>query len=85
MVTSSTPTPMPAISRHRLISGAVVCSAMISVAAEYQSSETVKTVRRPYLSARPARKNVPMNKPANDAATNAPSPETPKKDAVVVE
>src|SRR5471032_3592884 len=44
MVTSSTPTPMPAISRHRLIAGAVVCSAMISVAAEYQSSETVKTV-----------------------------------------
>src|ERR1700680_683785 len=65
MVTSSTPTPMPAIRRHRLIAGAVVCSAMTSVAAEYQRSETVKTVRRPYLSARPARKNVTIKKPAN--------------------
>ncbi|MGF6483448.1 hypothetical protein QFZ91_005675 [Paraburkholderia sp. JPY419] len=85
IVTNSTPTPMPAIRRHRLIADALSCQAITKVATEYQSSETVKVVLRPKRSARRDKQNVPMKRPANDAATNAPSPEKPKNDAVVVE
>ena len=47
MVTSSTPMPMPAMKRHRSMPKPVVWNAMMTVATEYQSSEEVKTARRP--------------------------------------
>ena len=57
-----------------------LCSAMIADDAAYQSSETVKIVRRPNRSATKPNRMVPMNRPANSAATklatlfNASSP-----------
>ena len=47
IVTSSTPMPMPAMKRHRSMPKPVVWNAMISVLAQYQSSEKVKIKRRP--------------------------------------
>ena len=54
------------------------------VAAVYHNSDQVKTNRRPQRSDRKPRKNVPMNRPANVAAINAPMPEKPKRLCVVL-
>jgi hypothetical protein len=53
------------------------------VAAVYHNRDEVKTNRRPKRSDRKPRKNVPMNRPANVAAMNAPTPERPKTLCVV--
>ena len=50
---------------------------MIAVVIEYQISEKVNTVRRPYWSATWPRQIAPTNRPANRANTKVPMPATP--------
>ena len=50
---------------------------MMAVVIEYQISEKVNTVRRPYWSATWPRQIAPTNRPANRANTKVPMPATP--------
>jgi len=85
MVTSSTPMPIPATIRQIKMCGAECWKAITTLAAEYHSSEQVKITRRPERSAVKLKSDVPMNNPANVAATKLASPVNPKKDAEVLE
>ena len=51
MVTSSTPTPTPAMKRQRSMPNTEFWHAMMTVKIEYQSSAQVNTLRRPNRSA----------------------------------
>ena len=82
-MTSSTPMPTPAMNRQTSIQVAVVWKAMIADEAAYQSSDTVKMVRRPNRSATNPNSMVPTNSPANRAATKAAMPD-PNRPGVVV-
>jgi hypothetical protein len=82
-VTSSTPMPIPAIRRQRLMPPGVVWNAMTRVATQYQTKEYVKTVRRPKRSAAWVKNIVPMNRPANRAAMNDARPVKPNRETVV--
>ncbi len=68
MVTSWTPTPMPAMNRHRSTAAALLCVAIMAVQATYHSRDQVNTERRPNLSATEEKRAVPMNRPAKVAA-----------------
>ncbi len=50
---------------------------------QYHTSETVKTVLRPNLSAACVKNSVPMNRPLNSAAINDASPVNPNRETVV--
>ena len=83
MVTSSTPMPMPQMKRHRLRLKASCWNAITSEAAAYHSSETVKIVRRPNLSATKPNKAVPTNRPKKNEATKPAIPVVPSRPGVV--
>ena len=83
IVVSSTPTPIPAINRQRLTPFAVVCNAIITVAALYQSKAMVNIRRRPRRSATWLSSNVPMNNPVKKAPMKLPMPVMPNSPAVV--
>ena len=61
--------PMPVITRQMRIPGVVVWQAITIAPTVYHSSEYVKIVRRPSLSAANPNASVPMKRPANVAAT----------------
>ena len=75
---------MPAMKRQTLRPSAPVCVAMAAEATAYHSSEMVKMVRRPNRSATKPNTIVPMNSPANSAATKLATPELPNRPGVVV-
>ncbi len=83
IVTSSAPTPIPAITRQNTIAYGLVWNDMIAAQIVYHSSATTKIRRRPYLSAANATQNVPMKSPRNNAPTKAPRPVRSKNEAVV--
>ncbi len=56
---------------------------MMTLATVYQSSEPVKTARRPYRSARKPQAMVPMNRPVNSAAMKLATPVIPNNPDVV--
>ena len=75
--------PTPAMKRHASRDVESVCSAMMMDAALYQSSEMVKTVRRPNRSATKPNSMVPTNNPLNRAAMNPAIPDVPNSPGVV--
>ena len=80
MVTSSTPMPMPVITRQTRIPDVVVWKAITTELAVYHNNEYVKIVRRPNLSAINPNANVPMKSPAKVADTKLASPVSPKNE-----
>jgi hypothetical protein len=83
MVTISTPSPNPATNRQLLRPKAVVWKAITRLAALYQSSDQVNIARRPNRSARKPQAMVPINNPANNAATKLATPVEPNRPGVV--
>jgi len=74
MLTSSTPSPMLATKRQRSMLSGVFWNAMMKAPTEYQSNEKVKIERRPKRSDSQLKAIVPMNSPANSAATKLAKP-----------
>ena len=76
---------MLAINRQRSIVSGVFCNAMTNAPTEYQSSANVKIERRPKRSESQLKTSVPMNMPANIAATKLANPCRSNKPCVVGE
>jgi len=74
---------MPEISRQTSSPKASFCIATMMLAAVYQSSDAVKIVRRPNLSARKPQAIVPINSPVNKAAMKPATPLVPNSPGVV--
>ena len=79
-MTSSTPIPIPVINRQIRIADVVVWKAITIEPTVYHSSEYVKIVRRPNLSAANPNTSVPMKSPANVADTKLANPVKPKNE-----
>ena len=76
---------MLAIKRQRSIVSGVLCNAITNAPTEYQSSANVKIERRPKRSESQLKASVPMNMPANIAATKLAIPCRSNKLCVVGE
>ena len=77
IVTSSMPSAMPAMKRHRSAPKPLDWKARIRVATEYPTSDQTKMARRPSRSAAEPKMMAPTNRPAKVANTKVPVPATP--------
>ena len=76
MVTSSMPSPMPAMKRQMTSEKPVFWKAMIAEQTMYQTSDQTKILRRPRRSAIWPRNSAPTHSPAKVANTKVPKPAT---------